>query len=83
MSRADTVRERCLKHHMVSARTGGQKTAVIRAGDVHAALGYRNRMPMVCSAIGSNALEQLCRVERTAVEGPLNGANTTFTFRLV
>lgn len=80
MSYADEVREHCRKQYVAPARSAGQATVTIRAGDVHSALGYTNRMPLVCSAIGAKTFEATCQVKRLTVEGPLNGANTTFTF---
>ena len=53
----------------------------LRAGDVHAALGFKNRMPLVCSALGTQIFESACGIERIAVTGPLNGANAVFTYR--
>ena len=82
MSYADDVRAYCKQTYIDAARSKGQKTVAIRAGDVHTALGYKNRYPLVCSAIGSNKFEELCRVKRVAVDGPLNGVNTMFTFEL-
>jgi len=83
MSYADDVREHCRMHYVAPARTRGESTITIRAGDVHSALGYKNRMPLVCSAIGATTFENSCQVKRTGIEGPLNGANATFTFRLL
>lgn len=82
MSLADDVREHCRVQYIEPARARGEGTVIIRAGDVHAALGYASRHPLVCSALGTRAFEDLCRVERVSVDGPLNGANTIFTFRL-
>ena len=83
MSYADEVREYCKKTYVDVARANGEKTVSMRSGDVHAALEYKNRYPLVCSAIGSNKFEELCRVRRVSVEGPLNGVNTVFTFELI
>jgi 5-methylcytosine-specific restriction protein B len=76
------VREHCRVRYIEPARARGESSVVIRAGDVHTALGYRSRYPLVCSSLGTQAFEELCRVERVSVDGPLNGANTLFTFRL-
>jgi len=83
MSFADDVREHCRVHYVEPARASGEPTVAIRTGDVHSVLGYKNRFPLVCAAIGAKAFEAECRVERVGVEGPLNGANTVFTFRLL
>ena len=80
MSLADDVRSYCSKHFVDPARSRGDKQVAIRAGDVHQALGYKNRLPLVCSALGAAVFESEYRVHRTAVEGPLNGSNTILRF---
>jgi hypothetical protein len=82
MNHADEVREYCRIQYVEPARSRGETSITIRAGDVHAALNYKNRYPLVCSALGANAFEDLARVKRISIEGPLNGANTVFTFDL-
>jgi 5-methylcytosine-specific restriction enzyme B len=83
MSFAENVREHCRVHYVEPGRARGDSTVTIRAGDVHSALGYKNRHPLVCSALGATTFADSCRVERVAVDGPLNGANTVFTFRIL
>jgi len=83
MSFADNVREHCRVHYIEPARERGESTVTIRTGNVHSALGYKNRLPPVCAALGATTFEEACQVERIGVDGPLNGANTTFTFRLL
>lgn len=82
MSFADDVREYCRVTYVDAARQKGQRTIIIRSGDVHSSLHYKNRYPLVCSAIGSNRFEKLCSIKRISVEGPLNGVSTIFTFEL-
>jgi 5-methylcytosine-specific restriction protein B len=83
MSYSDDVRAYCKKNYIDPARSKGEKTVAIRSGDVHSALDYKNRYPLVCSAIGSNKFEELCNVKRISVEGPINGVSTVFTFELL
>ncbi len=83
MSHADEVHAYCAKKYVEPARTRGENTFSIRAGDVHDALGYRNRVPLVCSALGASIFEERFRLRRAAVEGPLNGANTVFRFEVL
>lgn len=64
------------------ARQKKQKTITIRSGDVHSALNYKNRYPLVCSALGPNCFEEMCDLRRMSVEGPLNEVSTLFTFEL-
>jgi 5-methylcytosine-specific restriction enzyme B len=83
MSFADEVRNYCMKTYIAPARSRGVKTVTIRSGDVHKALNYKNRYPLVCSAIGSNLFEQMCDLKRLSVDGPINGVSTLFTFQLI
>jgi 5-methylcytosine-specific restriction protein B len=83
MSFADEVRAHCARRYIEPARKRGDATVSIRAGDVHDQMGYRNRYPLVCSALGAALFEQMCRIRRVSVEGPLNGANTTLKFKLL
>jgi 5-methylcytosine-specific restriction enzyme B len=83
MKHADEVRKYCITTYRGPARRRGDKSVVIRSGDVHNALNYKNRYPLVCSAIGSNTFEELAHIKRVSIDGPLNGANTIFKFELV
>jgi len=83
MNHADDVREYCKPRYVVPARQKGERFITIRAGNVHQALNYRQRYPLVCSAIGSNRFEEMANVRRESIEGPLNGANTLFKFELI
>ena len=80
---ADEVREYCAEHYIRPARESGQNEVSIRAGDVHTALGYSNRLPLVCSAIGAAVFEEENNIRRTSIEGPMHGANTVVTFELL
>ena len=82
MSYADDVRSYCVKNLVNPARIKGLKQIDIRAGDVHKAMGYQNRLPLVCAALGAKKFEDLAGVVRVALTGPTNGANAVFTFRL-
>jgi 5-methylcytosine-specific restriction protein B len=82
MTHADRVRVYCRDHFIEPARSRGETTVSIRAGDIHSALGLKNRLPLVCSALGANIFEKLAGVERIGIDGPTNGANAVFTFRL-
>jgi 5-methylcytosine-specific restriction enzyme B len=83
MSLSDDVRNYCNKMYVDPARKSGEKTITIRSGDIHNALNYRNRYPLVCSALGSNIFEDTSKVRRLSIEGPLNGSSTEFTFEIL
>lgn len=82
ITHADQVRKHCKDVIIDPARHRGEKKITIRAGDVHSAMGYRNRMPLVCSALGAKKFEAFTHVERIDISGPSNGANAVFTFAM-
>ena len=82
MSLADVVRAHCRKTYIDPDRQRGKRYVGIRAGDVHQDLNLSQRLPAVCAALGTEIFEEECGIERISIVGPLNGANTTFWFRL-
>ena len=83
MNYSDEVRAYCAEHFIEPARARGEAEITIRAGDIHRALDYRNRIPLVCSALGTSVFEEQYRVRRKSVEGPLNGSNIVFRFAVL
>ena len=83
MSLSDDVRKYCIDNYILPMREKGDNIVLIRAGDIHTAMGYNNRLPLVCSSLGSKKFENIAKVQRVSIEGPLNGSNTTFIFRLI
>jgi hypothetical protein len=45
-------------------------------------MGLYDRMPAVCSALGSKKIESQFNIKRLKVEGPIQGANALFTFMI-
>jgi hypothetical protein len=82
MSYADDVRNYCKDSIIDPARRHGGTQIVIRAGDIHTAMGYKSRMPLVCAALGAKKFNEIAGVERVSLTGPTNGANAIFTFRI-
>jgi hypothetical protein len=83
MSSADDVRQHCKTNYIDPARDRCEKTVAIKSGDVHKDMGFTNRYPLVCGAIGARVFEELCNVRRISIEGPINGTTTVFTFELL
>lgn len=79
---ADEVRRHCIENIVDPARKAGKKEIEIRAGDIHNAMGYQSRMPLVCSALGAKKFEETAGVERLSITGPLTGANAVFRFKI-
>jgi len=82
MTFSDDVRAHCSARYVEPARQRGDSVVSIRAGDVHEELGYRNRLPLVCAALGTDVFQEMCRVERIAIDGPANGANAVFRYKI-
>lgn len=81
MSYADDVRGYG-KANIEPSRRRGEKQIAIRAGDIRTAMGYKNRMPLVCAAPGAKKFEVFAGGERVSLTGSSNGANAIFSFRL-
>jgi len=83
MSFADDIRNYCIEHYINPARMGNISNITIRAGDIHNEMNYKDRMPNICSALGSLKFEKEANVERLNITGPSNGANTLFHYRIL
>jgi len=82
-NQADRVRECVLQKYVQPARLKHEHVVAVRAGDVHAELNFVNRFPLVCAALGSDKLLELGNLRRLSIDGPLNGANTLFVYRVL
>ena len=82
MTWADGIREYANECYIEPARRAGHKQVSIRAGDVHRAMKLSNKLPAVCSALGTNRFQEEYHVRRVSVEGPLNGCNCELTFEV-
>jgi 5-methylcytosine-specific restriction protein B len=80
---ADEIREFVYKEYIEPARKQSKKIIAIRAGDVHDKMGFSNRMPAVCGALGTNKFENKYHVKCIKKEGPSNGANALFTYDIL
>lgn len=83
MKPADEARKYCDDNYVKPARAKGEKIISIRAGDVHKALGFTNRIPSVCGAIGTKLFEKECNLQLIRIEGPAQSTTTTFIFELL
>ena len=80
MSASDQVRAFVIEHVIRPALKKGQKHVSVRAGDIHSALKFRNRVPLVCQALESEKLlrnEGLRLVKKT---GPPSGRSTSVVY---
>ena len=82
MKPSEIAREYIINSHIKPARSRGDTIIILRAGNIHSELNFKNRLPVICSVLGSNTFEELAEVERISIEGPIMGANALFTFKL-
>ena len=82
MAHADDVREYVFEQYIRPARERGDKTVAVRVGDVHTALRYTNRLPLVCAALGAMKFRDNHRLTLLKTDGPMQSTTTTFTFGL-
>lgn len=77
------VRSYVIANHFEPARASGLKEITLRAGDLHKKLNYKNRMPAICSVLGSRRLEIEARVRKTNTSAPHNSSTTSFTYTIL
>ena len=82
MNQADEIRAFVFQHYVVPARTAGERTVRIRAGDVHDQMNLSSKMPAVCGAIGTKKFENQYKVKQVDRVGPTHGAIVFFTFEV-
>jgi 5-methylcytosine-specific restriction enzyme B len=80
MRQADEILQHVVDCHFVPAWKIATERVEPRAGDVHKELRLRNRVPAVCSVLGSLRLQRLGRVHLVERKGPQNGTNAIFVY---
>ena len=80
---ADAIRLYAQKEYVEPARQKGEKLVRIIAGDVHRGMRLRNRVPNVCSVLGSRTFLERNGLVIEEVSGPPSGMGTrvTYTYR--
>jgi hypothetical protein len=79
---ADDVRKYACDHYVTPARSAGQKTVTIRVGDVHKALGYKDRLPLVATALSAMKFRNENKLTLIKTEGPGQSTTTTYIFEV-
>ncbi|RYG89116.1 MAG: hypothetical protein EON59_02060 [Alphaproteobacteria bacterium] len=79
---ADRIRRFVLENHIEPARAQGESRVEVVTGDVHRAMALDNKMPAVCSALGSGKFEELAGVKIIDRQGPANSSTVRFTYDL-
>jgi hypothetical protein len=80
----EKVQQYILSAYLDPARKRGETTIRIKAGDVHRDLHWVNRVPSVCTTLGSKKFQRETGLELVSKEGPPSGYSTTvvYTYRL-
>lgn len=81
-SQADRIRGFVIRDYIEPYRQTGQAEITVRAGDVHKAMGLRDALPAVCSAIGTTIFQEMAEVRLARRTGPEASTTTEFTFEL-
>lgn len=82
MTYSDRVRKYAYDSYIRPAKERGERVVRIRAGDVHKALGFKNRLPLICTALGAMKFRREYGLVLRAVEGPGQSTTTTYVFEL-
>ncbi|HEX75309.1 MAG TPA: hypothetical protein G4O12_01865 [Dehalococcoidia bacterium] len=82
MADAKAIGQFVIGKYITPARNRGDYVVGVRSGEVHDDMGLHQKLPAVCSVLGSNTFNRTAKVRRIAVEGPINGASTLFMYRL-
>ena len=79
-SGADRIRRLVRARYIDAARRDGRNTVTIRAGDVARDLHLGNRVPAVCSALGSKLLLEQSGLWLVERRGPRQSTTTEFCY---
>jgi 5-methylcytosine-specific restriction protein B len=82
MRLADEILQHIVDQHLVPAWGAGEEKICLRAGAIHKELGLRQRIPAVCSVLGSNRFQKMTGVLLLERRGPQNGSSATFIYKL-
>jgi len=80
---ADRIRDHVQHRYVDPARQRGAESFTVVAGEVHRDMKLANRMPAVCGALRSKALQSGCRVSLVRWSGPDQGSTAEATFKLL
>jgi hypothetical protein len=83
MKPADEVKQYASDHYIAPARAAGKSQVIICSGDIHSALKFKNRYPLVCAALGGVGFQRTHSIVMRNVTSPMNSSTTTFTFELL
>lgn len=80
----DSIRDFIWKTKIEPAKKRGLDRITIRAGDIHMAMGLKDRMPAVCSALKTK-IDKMYNIEILTINAPPSGqgANCFVTYKII
>jgi len=84
MSLSEQIQQHVRVTYIDPARKRGDPTVRIKAGDVHREMHWTNRVPSVCTTLGSQKFQRETGLELVSKQGPPSGYSTTavYTYRI-
>lgn len=82
MSYADQIRAYCAEKYVAPSRKRGSTRVEIPVREVHDALGFTARFPLVCSALRAGKFSHEQRLIPSGINGPEQSSTTVFIFSL-
>ncbi|MCU1286866.1 MAG: ATPase [Acidobacteriales bacterium] len=80
MGPTEAVRELFVTQYLNPAKRRGEKRFSVTAGEIHNALRFHNRVPVVCQALKSEKLLSENGLRIVDKKGPPSGLSTTVTY---
>lgn len=79
-SHSEVVRGHAIEAYVRPSVRQGERFFKINVGTVHRALGFSNRVPLVCAALKSKKFLEENNLKLVSQSGPRSGQSTTVTF---
>jgi hypothetical protein len=83
MTCSEEVRKHVVEQYIAPARSKGEGSVQVRAGNVHNELHWTGRVPSVCQALGSRKFQHEAGVELVERSRPGPSTTVVFTYRLL
>jgi hypothetical protein len=82
MTTANEIRYFVLKNYIQPARNRSEKTVSFTAADIHEAMSFENRYPLVCSSIDTDKFLDYASVTLVSRKGPKQSNTVQWVFAL-
>ena len=80
MNLSNQVRDFFYDGYVVPARARGQARTTVAVTDISKHFDWRNRFPLICSALAARTFHRELGVEMLSVSDPCPSSTTVFTF---